>query len=352
MALRFARADPAAVVTHRQARGYATMHVALCAAFPNVRDVRFCSADRETRFTCSVLRLSDLTVCRTAMSGCQFRVEPSDVVRVALPISGVVAVTSRRRESVAIPGVAGVVCAHEVSIRDAPTEHAGFMFKIAQDRLLAHARTLTEEQFSIDDMATSIDLRDPVGATLFRSVAALFGEVENLATVGLEQLACSTANDLIVNLAAAAILPSLRDRIALPQRWVGGSTVEGARQFIDAHAAEPIHLGDLANRLGVSLRALQAGFRKQFGCTLSDYLFKRRLDLARARLLSRNRHDTVTAVALECGFVNVGAFADRYRRAFGELPSQTLRGIACGLSRPRAHQGGQLLIDVRRDGWR
>ena len=188
-------------------------------------------------------------------------------------------------------------------------------------------RTLTGEPFSIDDIATSIDLRAPVGATFFRTVAALFGEVENLATVGLEQLACSSANDLIVNLAAAAILPRLRDRIASPQRWVGGSTVEGARQFIDAHATEPIRLGDLADRLGVSLRALQVGFRTQFGCTLSDYLFKRRLDLARARLLSRNRHDTVTAVALECGFVNVGAFAHRYRRAFGELPSQTLRSV-------------------------
>jgi len=326
MALQFARADPAEVVTHWQTRGHATMHVALRAVFPNVRDVRLCGADRETRFTCSVLRLPDLTVCRTAMSGCQFRVEPSDVVRVALPIRGVVAVSSRRRESVAIPGVAGVVCAHEVSNRDAPTEHAGFMFKIAKDRLLAHAQTLTGEQFSIDDIATSIDLRAPVGASLFRMVATLFGDVENLATVGLEQLACSSANDLIVNLAAAAILPRLRDRIALPQRWVGGSTVEGARQFIDAHATEPVRLGDLANRLGVSLRALQVGFRRQFGCTLSDYLFKRRLGLARARLLSRNRHDTVTAVALECGFVNVGAFADRYRKTFGELPSQTLRG--------------------------
>lgn len=327
MAVQFARADRAEVVTHWQARGHARMHVALNAVFPNLRDVRLYGADRGTHFTCSVLRLPDLTVCRTTMSGCQFRVEPSDVVRVALPTRGVVRVASRRRERVATPGVAGVVCAHEVSNRDAPTEHAGFMFKIAKDRLLTHAQTLTGEPFSIDDIATSIDLRAPVGATFFRTVAALFAEVENLAAVGLEQLACSSANDLMVNLAAAAILPKLRDRIAFPQKWVGGSTVEGARQFIDAHATEPIRLGDLANQLGVSLRALQVGFRAQFGCTLSDYLFKRRLDLARARLLGRNRHDTVTAIALECGFVNVGAFAHRYRRAFGELPSQTLRSV-------------------------
>jgi AraC-like DNA-binding protein len=59
-------------------------------------------------------------------------------------------------------------------------------------------------------------------------------------------------------------------------------------------------------------------------------LFRRRLDLARARLLAATDTATVTTVALECGFVNVGAFADRYRRAFGELPSQTLKSATQG----------------------
>jgi transcriptional regulator GlxA family with amidase domain len=134
-----------------------------------------------------------------------------------------------------------------------------------------------------------------------------------------------------VNLVAAAVLPQLRERIALPQCWVGRSAVETTRQFIEAHAAEPIRLGDLADRLGVTLRGLQVGFRKQFGCTLSDYLFKCRLDLARARLATATDGMTVTAVALDCGFVNVGAFANRYRRVFGELPSQTLRNASRGM---------------------
>src|SRR5262245_57063387 len=118
-----ARANSVEVVTHWRARGHATMHGALSTIFPNVRNIRFSGVDRDARFTCSVLRLSDLTVCRTAMSGCQFRVEPSDTVRVALPTRGVVAVTSGRRQKLAVPGVAAVVCAHDVAKRDAPTEH-------------------------------------------------------------------------------------------------------------------------------------------------------------------------------------------------------------------------------------
>jgi transcriptional regulator GlxA family with amidase domain len=34
--------------------------------------------------------------------------------------------------------------------------------------------------------------------------------------------------------------------------------------------------------------------------------------------------DNVSSIAIDCGFVNLGLFASRYRRTFGELPSQTL----------------------------
>jgi len=35
-------------------------------------------------------------------------------------------------------------------------------------------------------------------------------------------------------------------------------------------------------------------------------------------------HASVTAIALLCGFSNLGHFASAYRTRFGELPSQTL----------------------------
>jgi transcriptional regulator GlxA family with amidase domain len=38
--------------------------------------------------------------------------------------------------------------------------------------------------------------------------------------------------------------------------------------------------------------------------------------------------ETVTGIALECGFGNLGEFAGRYRRRFGEKPSETFRRAA------------------------
>jgi len=56
------------------------------------------------------------------------------------------------------------------------------------------------------------------------------------------------------------------------------------------------------------------------------YLKLLRLNRVR-RGLSRTTsgHETVTSVAVRCGFVDLGRFAVEYRKLFGESPSETLR---------------------------
>jgi AraC-like DNA-binding protein len=320
-------ADSAGVVTRWQASGQAQVHQALSTIFPRAAGFGFDRDDSETYFECSVIDLARLKVLRTHTSGYQCRgcPGPADALRVTLPARGGVEVVVGRSSRVALAGACGVAYLHEVVDRRVQPGYLGFHAQIPRHELLSAARTLAGGHFEIDAIQSSIDLRTPIGASLFRSISSLFEEIERLAAMGLGQLACASTNELVVNLVAVAVFPQLRERIGLPQGCVARSTVETARQFIEAHAAEPIRLGDLADRLGVTLRALQMGFRRQFGCTLSNYLFECRLELARARLTSATDATTVTAVALECGFVNVGAFADRYRRAFGELPSQTLK---------------------------
>jgi len=324
-------AKPHSIATHWQATGRAAVHDALSAIFPNATNIRF-DSDDDIRIECSKFHLGGLRLLRTHTSGyqCAGDAGPSDVLRVILPARGGAEIISGRSGTVALAGTSGAAYLNEVVGRRVHANSVGFHVQIPKHDLFSSARTLVGKLSRIGDIEPSIDLRSPVGASLFRTVGTLFSEVERLDTMGLGQLVCVSNSELLVNLAAAAVLPRLREEMGLPQRWVGRGTVEEARQFIEAQAAEPIRLGDLANRLGVSLRALQASFRKQVGCTLSDYLFGRRLELARARLTLATDGMTITAVALECGFVNVGAFADRYRIAFGELPSQTLKRVRRG----------------------
>ena len=84
---------------------------------------------------------------------------------------------------------------------------------------------------------------------------------------------------------------------------------------------------DLAAAVGVSMRALELGFRKEFGCTPHAYMQKFRLQRARDHLRAARPGDgvTVAEVAMRWGFNHTGRFAALYRRTYGIPPSQTLR---------------------------
>ena len=105
----------------------------------------------------------------------------------------------------------------------------------------------------------------------------------------------------------------------------GRRLVQQACEILRARIEEPVQIAEVASTLGVTPRHLQAGFRRHFGKTPQTFLIDCRLDLARRMLMEAEPGQSVTAAALECGFSNLGDFASRYRRRFGENPSRTLR---------------------------
>jgi AraC-like DNA-binding protein len=88
----------------------------------------------------------------------------------------------------------------------------------------------------------------------------------------------------------------------------------------------PARLPDLAAELGLTLRTVESSFRQCAGMSPHAYLRCERLNRVRKALMSHGPDEaTVTALALEQGFSELGRFAGEYRQAFGELPSETLR---------------------------
>jgi AraC family ethanolamine operon transcriptional activator len=84
---------------------------------------------------------------------------------------------------------------------------------------------------------------------------------------------------------------------------------------------------DLCAELGVSGRTLRLAFRKQFGLGPMAYFQTMRLNAARDLLKSADAEtQSIANIAQKCGFSHLGKFAGYYRRLFGELPSETLRG--------------------------
>jgi AraC-like DNA-binding protein len=89
----------------------------------------------------------------------------------------------------------------------------------------------------------------------------------------------------------------------------------------------------------------------RLGVSPHAYFILRRLDYCKRALAAANPGAaSVTAIATQCGFNELGRFAAIYRHHFGELPSETLRrtrlmipagispiGYLCSISIPRRH---------------
>lgn len=77
---------------------------------------------------------------------------------------------------------------------------------------------------------------------------------------------------------------------------------------------------------GVGERTLQYAFRERFGLTPAAFLKARRLAIVRQRLLrGEPGQQTVGDAATSLGFWHLSHFAEDYRHAFGEAPSETLK---------------------------
>lgn len=106
---------------------------------------------------------------------------------------------------------------------------------------------------------------------------------------------------------------------------------------IEANEARPISLAELCQVGGCSAKVLEQVFVEFFGQTPNRHLRLRRLWGARRALLTADpREATVSGIALDWGFWELGRFAVAYRQAFGESPSQSLRRSREGETRRTA----------------
>ncbi|WP_404402034.1 AraC family transcriptional regulator [Pelagibacterium halotolerans] len=99
--------------------------------------------------------------------------------------------------------------------------------------------------------------------------------------------------------------------------------VKRAIDFMHANIAEPLTSAQIAEDAGVSVRALEVGFRTFKDTTPMAYLRSIRLDAARDELAMPDNSSSIAEIAYRWGFTHLGRFSAVYREAYGELPSET-----------------------------
>ncbi len=97
-------------------------------------------------------------------------------------------------------------------------------------------------------------------------------------------------------------------------------------EFLEANSGQPLYLAEICTAIGVAERTLRVACEEHLGMGPIRYLTLRRMHLARRALLHADPSKaTVTQIATDFGFWELGRFSVAYRALFGESPSDSLR---------------------------
>jgi transcriptional regulator GlxA family with amidase domain len=95
------------------------------------------------------------------------------------------------------------------------------------------------------------------------------------------------------------------------------------QEWIEAHHAEPLPIGDLARRFGFSERNLKRRFQAATQLSPNQYQQRVRIDKAKKLLIATRL--SVKQIAYEVGYENASFFVRLFRRELGRTPAQWRR---------------------------
>jgi AraC-like DNA-binding protein len=178
-----------------------------------------------------------------------------------------------------------------------------------------------------------LDLAEPHVRRWWATLALLRREVEDGPAVAAHPVAERHLQQLLMTELLVATRHSHSAALHVPAQRTAPPpqpvppVVRRAVEVIEARAAEPLTVADVAGAVGTGVRSLQHGFRVHLATTPMAYLRRIRLERVRAELLAAapDTELSVTDAAFRWGFVHPGRFAQAYRAAYGEPPSVTLR---------------------------
>lgn len=172
-----------------------------------------------------------------------------------------------------------------------------------------------------------LDLSTPGGRQL---KALLFGVLQSTTMSGVTHMPTASARQLEGDLARALLQSQRHNYSAVLARITDVAplaVVRKAQDFLESDPGQSISVTSLAVDLNTSVRSLTRGFRHYLDTTPTAYLKELRLQTARTALLEQRDGDSVTQIALRCGFSHLSRFAVLYKARFGESPSSTLRAV-------------------------
>lgn len=173
----------------------------------------------------------------------------------------------------------------------------------------------------------AMELKESGSAAFLRSVMFLVNELRlGTSLVQRPELVASFAATLAGQLLISQ--PSNYSHVLRATEPVTTSMVQRAVDFIEDHIGDhSLTVAMISREVGLSMRSLQEGFRRELGVSPLTYVKARRMSIAHRRLRAGDpRVTTVTRVASDLGITHLGRFSVEYHKRFGVPPSVTLAG--------------------------
>lgn len=123
----------------------------------------------------------------------------------------------------------------------------------------------------------------------------------------------------------------------LPAPSTRSYIVGRAVDYIEAHLADPISIRDICATIRVCPRTLSYAFSEVLGASPKSYLLATRLNRTHRELGEARGQGSIESIAARWGFSHMGRFAQYYRAAFGERPSDTCRARSPRAALPIPH---------------
>jgi AraC-like DNA-binding protein len=197
----------------------------------------------------------------------------------------------------------------------------GFM-SLTPDDLAAAGRAIAGYDLTTPPATRLIRPSDPQMARLLR----LHEAAGHLATTAPEILAHPEVARAIEQELVRTMITCLTEGVTVGvDRHSSALVMQRFERVIHENAGRPLYLLDVCAEIGVSDRTLRLHCTEHLGMSPHRYLWLRRMNLARRALtLADSTATTVTTVANDHGFGELGRFSVAYRKQFGESPSATL----------------------------
>ncbi|MGJ4943222.1 AraC family transcriptional regulator [Bradyrhizobium sp. HKCCYLS1011] len=246
---------------------------------------------------------------------------------VQLPLSGAAGIRAGSREVESRPDVASLL-SPTLPTRMVWDDCAQLILLVDRRLVEQRAAALSGKMVQPITFDAAIDVSEGCGSMLAARIHELAGLAERIGPHRiLSAVAAADWRESLLDLLLVRRTHNLSDAVlrfsgrseALPRR------LQRAWDYLQAHATKPLDLVRLADTVGIGIRALQCGFRRHFGSSISEMLLDLRLAQLNARLMNAPPEVHIIDMAFDLGFTHLGRMAGAYKAKFGETPSATRR---------------------------